>query len=154
MQAVVDSTQPVYVSLPHGGWCPKGRRSEDGTIPDKYQLQETVARDYIACTGANALEADATVIFTQGPLTGGSLVTIKYVRRAKRPLQHIDLQSIGRSHAVEVIAEWLKGDGNTDYGDYLATPPQDCSLNVAGIEVKPEEISEKTGYTLSQSPDR
>jgi len=24
-----------------GGWCPAGRRSEDGPIPSKYPLQET-----------------------------------------------------------------------------------------------------------------
>ncbi|MGD0261650.1 MAG: putative molybdenum carrier protein [Verrucomicrobiota bacterium] len=27
--------------IPHGGWCPKGRRSEDGPIDGKYQLQES-----------------------------------------------------------------------------------------------------------------
>jgi len=32
--------------LPHGGWCPKGRRAEDGTIPDHYQLKETPSEDY------------------------------------------------------------------------------------------------------------
>jgi len=25
----------------HGGWCPKGRRAEDGAIPPHYELQET-----------------------------------------------------------------------------------------------------------------
>ncbi len=25
-------------SFPHGGWCPKGRRSLDGAIPDRYRL--------------------------------------------------------------------------------------------------------------------
>ena len=27
--------------LMHGGWCPKGRRAEDGRIPDRYELKET-----------------------------------------------------------------------------------------------------------------
>jgi hypothetical protein len=26
--------------IPHGGWCPKGRRAEDGAIPEQYSLQE------------------------------------------------------------------------------------------------------------------
>lgn len=26
--------------VPHGGWCPAGRIAEDGTISDRYQLQE------------------------------------------------------------------------------------------------------------------
>ena len=24
----------------HGGWIPKGRKTEDGTLPDKYKLKE------------------------------------------------------------------------------------------------------------------
>ena len=26
----------IELGIPHGGWCPKGRKSEDGVIPDKY----------------------------------------------------------------------------------------------------------------------
>lgn len=25
-------------NIPHGGWCPKGRRAEDGPIDARYQL--------------------------------------------------------------------------------------------------------------------
>jgi hypothetical protein len=31
----------IKQGIPHGGWCPKGRRAEDGPIDAKYQLQET-----------------------------------------------------------------------------------------------------------------
>ena len=41
-------------NVPHGGWCPKGRRSEDGVIPTCYDLQETTSQSY------NALQ---TIIF-------------------------------------------------------------------------------------------
>lgn len=27
--------------FPHGGWCPKGRKAEDGVIDLKYDLTET-----------------------------------------------------------------------------------------------------------------
>lgn len=30
--------------IPHGGWCPKGRKAEDGVIPDKY-LKSSFAQD-------------------------------------------------------------------------------------------------------------
>jgi len=29
------------VSIPHGGWCPKGRKAEDAPIDRRCQLQET-----------------------------------------------------------------------------------------------------------------
>ncbi|MBW1679704.1 MAG: hypothetical protein JRJ08_06135 [Deltaproteobacteria bacterium] len=31
---------PVGFEIPQGGWIPKGRKTEDGTLPDEYQLQE------------------------------------------------------------------------------------------------------------------
>ncbi|MFC1451929.1 YpsA SLOG family protein [Verrucomicrobiota bacterium] len=35
----------MYCGLPHGGWCPKGRRQEKGkVIPAKYQLTELPSR--------------------------------------------------------------------------------------------------------------
>ena len=36
----------LTLSLPIGGWCPKGRRAEDGMIPDRYPLTETPEADY------------------------------------------------------------------------------------------------------------
>jgi hypothetical protein len=32
--------------IEHGGWCPKGRRAEDGPIDAKYQLQKAPSGDY------------------------------------------------------------------------------------------------------------
>lgn len=37
-------------SIPHSGWCPKGRKAEDGTIPARYQLTETPSAAYIQRT--------------------------------------------------------------------------------------------------------
>jgi hypothetical protein len=31
----------IFHDIPRGGWCPKGRKAEDGTIPARYQLTET-----------------------------------------------------------------------------------------------------------------
>jgi hypothetical protein len=30
----------IELKIPHDGWIPKGRKAEDGILPDKYQLQE------------------------------------------------------------------------------------------------------------------
>ncbi len=34
-------------NIPHGGWCPKERRAEDGVIPNRYVLEETESKGYI-----------------------------------------------------------------------------------------------------------
>ena|SRR2546425_12464089 len=42
----------------HGGWCPKGRRAEDGTIPRRYRLKEARSPAYHVRTRWNVRESD------------------------------------------------------------------------------------------------
>ena len=49
------------VGFPHGGWCPKGRRSLDGRIPARYQLVETPTDSYLQRTEWNVRDSDGTV---------------------------------------------------------------------------------------------
>lgn len=66
-------------NVPHGGWCPKGRRAEDGVIPGCYNLQETSSKNYAVRTRRNVIDSDAVLIITPTQeLTGGSLLTKKY----------------------------------------------------------------------------
>jgi Circularly permutated YpsA SLOG family len=46
-----------------GGWCPKGRKAEDGRIDPKYPLRETRSAAYIQRTEWNVRDSDATVLF-------------------------------------------------------------------------------------------
>ncbi len=70
----------IELGIPHGGWCPKGRKSEDGTIPLIYQLVETSSSDYKVRTEKNVADSDATVIFTYGKPTGGSKPTANFAK--------------------------------------------------------------------------
>jgi hypothetical protein len=36
----------LYSGIPCGGYCPKGRKAEDGTIPDFYPVAETLSIKY------------------------------------------------------------------------------------------------------------
>ena len=36
----------IEIGIPHGGWVPKGRKTEDGRLPLKYHVQETNDIDY------------------------------------------------------------------------------------------------------------
>jgi putative molybdenum carrier protein len=59
--------------IPHRGWCPLGRKAEDGRISDRYNLQETTSDDYDQRTEWNVFDSGGTVIFslasklTEGP---------------------------------------------------------------------------------------
>ncbi len=70
-----------------GGWCPAGRRAEDGPIPDRYRLQETPTEDYSLRTEWNVRDADATLILVESqPLTGGTELTRQLAQSYGRPV--------------------------------------------------------------------
>lgn len=71
--------------LEAGGWCPKGRISLDGKIPDKYPLKETSSAEYHHRTRLNVADADATVIFTSTPMGRGSALAQRYCGTLKKP---------------------------------------------------------------------
>jgi hypothetical protein len=76
--------------LPHGGWCPRGRRAEDGVIPARYRLRETASAAYEERTRRNVRDSDATVIFSPGrALAGGTRLTREIARALGRPLLHL-----------------------------------------------------------------
>lgn len=71
--------------VPHGTWCPKGRKAEDRAIGGQYQLTETPSASSLHCTEWNVRNSDGTAVFTQArKVTGGSLRTIEFAKRHKR----------------------------------------------------------------------
>ena len=81
----------IELDIPHGGWCPLGRRSESGTIPLQYQLEEMPTRDYAARTRQNIIDSDGTLIVYSDQLSGGTLLTQQYANELDRPLFLLDL---------------------------------------------------------------
>jgi len=61
----------------------EGTQAEDGVIPAEYQLSEMALSEYLPCTKANVEDSDATIVFTYGPLKGGSLKTASYAHRTR-----------------------------------------------------------------------
>ena len=76
--------------IPHGGWCPHGRRAEDGPIAPRYQLIETPSRDYEQRTRWNVCDSDGTLIVSRAAvLTGGSAFTAHCAERLNQPCLHV-----------------------------------------------------------------
>lgn len=82
----------MQLGIPRGGWCPRGRRAEDGRIPDEYPLQETGSGRYPVRTELNVRGSDASLVLTRGRLRGGTALTVRVAGRAGRPLRVIDLE--------------------------------------------------------------
>lgn len=74
-----------------GGWCPKGRRAEDGRIDDRYPLIETRSDRYPQRTRWNVRDSDGTLILLRGDAEGGTLKTIEFANRQRRALCIVDL---------------------------------------------------------------
>ena len=79
------------LGLPCGGWCPKGRKAEDGPIASRYPLQETPSDDYAQRTVWNVRDSDGTLILTRGQPTEGTALTIEVAGRQGKPHLVMDL---------------------------------------------------------------
>lgn len=97
----------IFLDIPHGGWCPMGRRSEDGPIPDTYLLRETTQRDYSVRTERNIIDSDGTLILFRNRTTGGTDLTRKLALKHRRPLICIDLENLSED-ALERVCLWIE----------------------------------------------
>ncbi len=106
-RAALDVAQQL--GLPRGGWCPKGRWSEQGVIDSSYPLTETPSADPAQRTEWNVRDADATLILSAAPLTGGTALTRDLARRLDKPFLVVDpaLDPDQRTAAAESIEQWL-----------------------------------------------
>ena len=98
----------LEMGIPCGGWCPKGRRAEDGMIPLKYPLEETSSPDYPQRTEFNIQDSDGTIILTGGPPLGGTLLTLKLARKHHKPFLLIDLSQGGNA---SLVRDWIQNGG-------------------------------------------
>jgi hypothetical protein len=83
----------LAMGLECGGWCPKGRRAEDGRISDRYPLTETDSADYSQRTKRNVRDSDATLILSRGEPRGGTLLTQRTAVRLGKPCLAVDLNA-------------------------------------------------------------
>ncbi len=94
----------LALGLAVGGWCPRGRRAEDGRIPDRYPLTETPERNYQARTRRNIEDTDGTLILNLGALDGGTALTVAHAHQIGKPCLIVALEE-----GIEPTAfrEWL-----------------------------------------------
>jgi hypothetical protein len=92
------------LGLPCGGWCPRGRRAEDGVIPDRYPLRETPWHGYPQRTEWNVRDADGTLVLTAGTPDRGTALTLRVAGRLGKPCLMVDLDGTPSAEAVRAWA--------------------------------------------------
>ncbi len=98
----------LEAGFPCGGYCPKGRKAEDGVIDDRYPLEE-IDGGYARRTLMNVKAADATLVFYSEELSGGTLQTVKYCRQERKPCLRIDIARLDERVAINTLADFLRG---------------------------------------------
>lgn len=83
-----------------GGWCPKGRRAEDGPLPSLYPLQETPSDEYSQRTEWNVRDSDGALVLTHGKPEGGTAYTLDFAAQLGRPCLVVDLETPPRMSSV------------------------------------------------------
>jgi len=87
-----------------GGWCPKGRRAEDGAIDLGYPLRETDDEDYSVRTELNVRDSKGTLILHRGQILGGTAFTKEMAVKHRRPYLCIDISS---GHPALGAIDWV-----------------------------------------------
>lgn len=92
----------------HGGWCPKGRKAEDGVIDTRYRLRETDSEGYRQRTKLNVRDSDGTLIVNIGELNGGSLATLNFCHSMDKPVLVVPLDEGVTPVAVRQVIDWVR----------------------------------------------
>lgn len=159
----------IKLGIPWGGWVPRGRRAEDGTIPAAPYLasplvMEACSSSYDERTRRNVVAGDATLLITRGSVTSpGSVFTRDHAAALGKPVFHVDLlqRPTARPHlsartriddpSWELQVYWWLRDGGYETLNVAGTresrapgiQAQTCSLLVLALAWKeraqPEE---------------
>jgi len=94
-------------NIVHGGWIPRGRRTEDGPLSVKYNLTEMKTTDYRERTKQNIMDSHGTLIISRGELTGGSKLTQTHAKVIGRPNCSINLVETDEFEAGIIIKSFI-----------------------------------------------
>jgi len=117
-----------------GGWCPEGRKAEDGKIADIYPLTELTNAGYRKRTLKNVQDSDGTVIIYFSRLSGGTKLTVEFCTKEQKPHVLIDANQFSETQATQKIINFI-----TDF--------KIQTLNVAG----PRASNEVRAYSYTKS---
>jgi hypothetical protein len=91
-----------------GGYCPHGRRAEDGSIPEKFSMIEMAEPEYRFRTEKNVIESDGTLILNKGDLTNGTKATYDFTVQHGKPCLIVQLDT-PEVIKPEQVVRWLEG---------------------------------------------
>lgn len=122
----------LALDFPCDGWCPAGRRAEDGILAAHYPLRETRSDHYIVRTRQNVVDSDGTLVIYFGTVGGGTARTLDLCRELGKPCLSLDALQYTPAQVVPLLDEFIKEHGIV-------------TLNVAGPRASKQARAQ--GYT-------
>jgi hypothetical protein len=97
----------LALAFPCGGWCPAGRRAEDGVIDPGYPLRETDSDHYIVRTRKNVMDSDGTLIIYFGAMAGGTARTFEICREHHKHCLRLNALQYTPAQAAPLIRQFI-----------------------------------------------
>lgn len=101
----------IALGIEQSGYVPKGATNEKGKIcASTYSYIETESRGYLERTLANILSSQATLIFSKGKPSSGTLRTIEFCKQQTKNYLYVDLNKYSPEDPKlhKAICNWLK----------------------------------------------
>jgi hypothetical protein len=116
--AVLDAA--IKFGIAYTGWIPKGKMTETGRLPAKYQLQEWESSGYSECIEQNVKAAKGTLLISYGQLSDDSNYARRMTLKHKHQLLGLDLNLTDASKASALVNDWIQLQRNDVL--YVITP--------------------------------
>ena len=98
----------LELGLEHGGFVPRGRRAEDGRVPERFLLTETPSDQYPPRTAMNVKLGDGTLLLFHGKAalakSRGTKLTLEILMKQAKPWWAADPRL--EEHAARAAA-WI-----------------------------------------------
>jgi hypothetical protein len=97
----------IKLGIPHDGWTYKRRKTENGELPEKYNVKEIAYQSYFHRLEKNITDSDGTVILTYGQLIRGATATKDLANKHMKPCLLLELNECTLGHAISSIRKWM-----------------------------------------------
>jgi hypothetical protein len=97
----------IQLDIPHAGWAYKGRKTEDGVLPEKYNVKGIDNPSYFERLDKNLIDSEGTVILTHGQFLIGLKGVRALAEKHKKPCLHVELEECTLNHAISSIRKWM-----------------------------------------------
>ena len=97
----------IQLDIPHAGWAYKGRKTEDGVLPEHYKVKGIDNPSYFERLEKNIIDSEGTVILTYGQLSIGLKGVRDLAEKHRKPFLHLELTDCTTNQAISSIRKWM-----------------------------------------------